>query len=216
MKFPNQGVYAVTDEILLQGNLLQSRVQAALESGIAVLQYRSKCKPWQTRVTEAAQMLKLCERYSVPLLINDDIDLCIETGANGVHLGQSDNSIKTARSRLPASSIIGISCHSNLQLAQKACDEGATYVALGRFFKSATKPLAPPAEINTLRLAKEILDIPIIAIGGINAENGRELIESGADLLAVIHYLFAYSNVSTRVQALNSLFASPPVTLHEH
>jgi len=215
MNFPSQGVYAITDDILLQGNLLQSRVHAALDAGIAVLQYRCKSKPWQARVAEATQMLKLCEHYSVPLLINDDIDLCIEIGANGVHLGQNDTSIRNARTRLAANTIIGVTCHSNLPLAQKARDEGASYVALGRFFKSSTKPLAPPAKLNTLRLAKDALDIPIIAIGGINAENGSKLIESGADLLAVIHYIFAFPDVSTRVQLLNSLFASPPAILHE-
>lgn len=202
----NRGVYAITDEALLTGALLCERVQAALEAGLSLLQYRNKHSPRAERVAQCRTLKSLCERFQTPFLINDDIDLCLEVGANGVHLGQGDSRLLAARQRLGDSAIIGITCHNNLSLAQEAETQGASYVALGRFFPSSTKPLAPPATLDDLRQARAALRLPIVAIGGINPENGATLIEAGAEMLAVIHYLFAFPDVSARVRQLNSLF----------
>ena len=202
----SRGVYAITDETLLTGDRLYERVHAALETGLSLLQYRNKHSPWGERVAQCRTLKSVCEQFQTPLLINDDVDLCLEVGAEGVHLGQGDARLIAARQRLGDSAIVGITCHNNLSLAREAEAQGASYVALGRFFPSSTKPLAPPATLDDLRQARAALQLPIVAIGGINAENGASLIEAGADMLAVIHYLFAFPDVSTRVRQLNSLF----------
>ncbi|MES3008378.1 MAG: thiamine phosphate synthase [Pseudomonadota bacterium] len=206
--FFSRGVYAITDETLLTGAFLFEGVQAALEARLSLLQYRNKYSPWAERVAQCQAIKTLCAQFQTPFLINDDVDLCIEVGADGVHLGQGDSRLLTARQRLGDSSIIGITCHNNLSLAREAEAHGASYVAFGRFFPSSTKPLAPPATLDDLRQARAALRLPIVAIGGINPENGATLIEAGADMLAVIHYLFAFPDVSARVRQLNSLFQS--------
>jgi len=202
------GLYGITDDALLSGNLLLERSEAALRAGLALLQYRNKQSPADVRLQQAHALLALCRHYNTPLLINDDVTLCRAVGAHGVHLGQGDASLRDARHCLGGQAIVGVTCHSDLALALRAQAEGASYVAFGRFFPSLTKPLARPADIDILRRARTALDIPIVAIGGINAENGRALITAGADMLAVIHALFAFPDVESRAREFNSLFAS--------
>lgn len=204
------GVYAITDETLLSGSDLFARVDEALSAGLALLQYRNKHADRKHRYEEASELTRLCRLYDTPLLINDDVDLCLEVGADGVHLGQSDTKLHDARRRLGANGLIGITCHSDLSLALRAQEAGANYVAFGRFFPSLTKPDAAPAAIEILQQAKAQLHIPIVAIGGINAENGEALVMAGADMLAVIHYLFASPGVYQRASALNALFSLHP------
>lgn len=203
-----RGLYAITDEHLLPGALLMERTEAALRAGIALLQYRNKLASTAQRLAQAEALLILCRRHDTPLLINDDVALCVAIGADGVHLGQSDSGLRLARAQLGPEAIVGITCHSDLALARRAEQDGASYVAFGRFFPSVTKPHAKPADIGILPLARAALKIPIVAIGGINAENGGALLTAGADMLAVIHDLFAFPDVESRARALNSLFAS--------
>ncbi|MDX1492050.1 MAG: thiamine phosphate synthase [Pseudohongiellaceae bacterium] len=201
-----RGVYAITDAALLPADVLYSRVEEALQAGLCLLQYRNKKDDWDARLKEAKALVELCQRYSTPLLINDDLDLCQAAGADGVHLGQGDSTLTLARETLGADAIIGITCHDKIALAEQAQRNGASYVAFGRFFASKTKPEAPPADISILQEASSKLNIPIVAIGGINAENGASLLQAGADALAVINYVFGHNDTNTRVQQLNSLF----------
>ncbi len=201
-----QGIYAITDPTLLDGRLEQA-VRDALRGGIRLLQYRNKSSPADKRLTEARLLKALCSRYGVPLLINDDVGLCLDAGADGVHLGQSDGSVEEARRRLGPGAIIGVTCHDRVDTALQAEAAGASYAAFGRFFPSLTKPGAPAAPITVLRQARAQLSIPIVAIGGINAENGASLIEAGADMLAVINSLFAPSDVSQSALELSRLFS---------
>lgn len=203
-----RGLYAITDERLLPGGLLLERAEAALSAGVALLQYRNKLSNTAERLEQAKALLALCRRYATPLLINDDVALCLAIDADGVHLGQSDSGLQQARERLGPNAIIGMTCHSDLALARRAEENGASYVAFGRFFPSVTKPHAIPADIGILPIARAALKIPIVAIGGINTENGGALITAGADMLAVIHNLFAFPDVDFRARELNSLFAS--------
>lgn len=207
-----RGIYAITDENLLSGPALLAAVEEALRAGLALLQYRNKSAAWKIKSAEAAQLLQLCRQYATPFLINDDVALCLEVGADGVHLGQADTKLAEARQRLGGDAIIGITCHSDVSLAQRAEAAGANYVAFGRFFPSLTKPSAPPASIEVLTQAKAQLTIPIVAIGGINAENGEALVTAGADMLAVIHSLFASPDVEAEAKALNALFRTTPNT----
>lgn len=205
---PMRGVYAITDENLLPGPLLAERTEEALAGGIGVLQYRNKSADNAQQLAEGRLLMSLCRQYNTPLLINDDVELCVAVGADGVHLGQGDTGLRAARARLGAGAIIGVTCHSDLTLARKAEQEGASYVAFGRFHPSNTKPNARPARLEVLHQAKLALTLPIVAIGGINAENGAALLDAGADMLAVIHYLFAFPDVTARVRQMNTLFAS--------
>jgi thiamine-phosphate pyrophosphorylase len=200
------GVYAITDSQLLSGEQLPEAVHAALRGGIRVLQYRNKTAAFADQVREAATLKALCDAYNVPLLINDDIDLCQAVDASGVHLGQSDTTVADARYRLGATAIIGSTCHNRADLIKSAELAGADYVAVGRFFDSHTKPQAPQTSIDELRQLRAATQLPIVAIGGITADNGGDLIKAGADMLAVIHYLFATSEIESRAKALCQLF----------
>ena len=188
MSFPINGLYAITQTEHKSCDTIVIEVEAALRGGAVVVQYRDK-QPLDADHL-ASQLLKLCQQYCVPLLINDDVALAERIGADGVHIGREDGSIERARQRLGEQAIIGVSCYDSVEHAQQAQDQGATYVAFGRFFPSLSKPLALPASLETLRIAKQMLTIPIVAIGGILPENGSLLLEAGADLLAVIGGLF--------------------------
>ena len=189
-----KGLYVITDD-QLSGEHLLTHVQQALAGGARLVQYRSKTGSEAAREHTARAVLELCRAQRVPLLINDDVELAAKIGADGVHLGQDDGRVIAARNKLGSGAIIGVTCHASLELAQTAQDEGASYVAFGRFFDSNTKPEAPPADLNILREAKEVLDIPVCAIGGITPDNAPSLIEGGADMLAVIHGVFGQPDV---------------------
>lgn len=204
--FAASGVYAITDEHLLGDSALAPAVEQALAGGVRLLQYRRKTGEFRDRVAQAAALKTLCRRFDARLIINDDIDLCQAIGADGVHLGQSDASLQEARYRLGPTAVIGVSCHDTPALVAAAERHGASYVALGRFFPSLTKPQAPGATIDNLRLIRQQTRLPIVAIGGITADNGQALIKAGADMLAVINYLFAAPDIQARARKLNDLF----------
>ncbi|HAT27968.1 MAG TPA: thiamine phosphate synthase [Gammaproteobacteria bacterium] len=184
------GIYAITDDNLLPEPTRLEAVAAALGAGISLLQFRSKSGTRASRLKAAIELLVLCRAHHVPLIINDDVDLCLAADADGVHLGQRDAALESARTRLGPAAIIGVTCHSSVDSAVEAQLAGADYVAFGRFFDSATKPEAPPAQLEILGQAKAALSIPIVAIGGINAENGADVLAAGADMLAVIDAIF--------------------------
>ncbi|NQD77619.1 thiamine phosphate synthase [Pseudomonas sp. CM27] len=204
-----RGLYAITDSQLLAGRFL-SHVEAALEGGVCLLQYRDKSDDAARRLREAEGLMKLCERYGTQLLINDDAELAARMGV-GVHLGQTDGPLTPARALLGRQAIIGSTCHASLDLAAQAASEGASYVAFGRFFNSVTKPGAPAANVELLEQARAQVKLPIAVIGGITLDNAAPLVAHGADLLAVIHGLFGADSaqeVTRRARAFNALFAS--------
>jgi thiamine-phosphate pyrophosphorylase len=188
MKFPTRGLYAITQTEHKSNAAILAEVEQVILGGAVVVQYRNKHA--QDASLLAGELVKLCHRYHIPLIINDDVELAIQVAADGVHLGKDDGSIAQARQRLGNPAIIGVSCYNSVEKAQEAQQQGADYVAFGRFFPSSSKPLAAPAEINTLREAQKVLSIPMVAIGGILPENGSALLNAGADVLAVIGGLF--------------------------
>ena len=205
MSLPLHGVYAITDPALL-GDQFLAQVEQAIAGGIHLLQYRNKTAPPDQQYREAAALANCCQTRGVRFIINDDPQLAAQVDADGVHLGQSDADIVHARQQLGANKIIGITCHASLEAAQAAENAGADYVAFGRFFPSKTKPDAPPADIGILPQARRHLSIPIVAIGGITPDNGGQLIEAGADMLAVIHGIFAAEDVRATTQRYVKLF----------
>ena len=203
-----RGLYAITDSQLLAGKLLPF-VEAALDGGLTLLQYRDKSSDDARRLREAEALRTLCERYKAHLVINDDAELAARLGV-GVHLGQTDGPLTPARALLGRQAIIGATCHSQVELAEQAAKEGATYVAFGRFFTSSTKPGAAPAALDVIDQARTRLNLPICVIGGITLDNAAPLVERGADLLAVVHGLFGADStqeVTRRAQAFNALLS---------
>jgi thiamine-phosphate pyrophosphorylase len=205
MRFPLRGLYAITQTKNKTTDIIINEVIAAIKGGAVVVQFRDK-EPLDA-IYLADQLVKVCHEYKVPLLINDNIELAIKVGADGVHIGREDGEISEVRDRLGADAIIGVSCYNFVEQALDAQEQGATYVAFGRFFPSSSKPLAASAELDTLRKAKFLLDIPIVAIGGILPENGGSLLTAGADLLAVIGGLFE-TQPEQSARAYKALFGS--------
>lgn len=205
-----RGLYAITDSQLLADGKLLPYVEAALDGGARLLQYRDKSTDQARRLREAEALRSLCERYGANLLINDDAELAARLGV-GVHLGQGDGSLAAGRALLGSQAIIGATCHAQLALAEQAARDGASYVAFGRFFNSNTKPGAPAATVELLQQARARLSLPIVAIGGVTLETAPQLIANGASLLAVIHALFSAESaqeVARRARAFSDLFAT--------
>lgn len=200
-----KGLYAITDATLLPGEKLLSQTEQVLKHGISLLQYRDKLANSDTRKQRASALLTLCRRYDTALIINDDIELASQLGC-GVHLGKDDGEIALARHKLGKQAIIGASCYNNLDTAETALAAGASYIAFGRFFSSTTKPLASPAEPAVLKAAKRKFSAPIVAIGGITPDNGRQLVNAGADMLAVIAGLWQADDINAQCQCYSALF----------
>jgi len=203
------GLYAITDQHLMSGGVLFSKVEAALRGGCRVLQYRHKQASDKLKRSEAQQLRELCWQYQAVLIINDDLELALAVQADGVHIGQTDTPLREVRRQTGNQLLIGISCHNSLALAQRAQLEGANYVAFGRFFASHTKPQAPAAELEILRCAKQQLQIPVVAIGGVTRDNAPLAIRQGADMVAVIHDLFSAEDpaeIETRARFFTRLF----------
>ncbi len=203
-----RGLYVITDSHLLHSDeLLLQGAAAAISGGARLVQYRDKSTDQQKRLRQSQALLQLCREQRVPLLINDDIALAAEMGADGVHLGQDDLSLPEARALLGEQAIIGLSCYNQLHLAEQAQEAGADYIAFGRFFSSHTKPQASPADRALLDQARKKIQLPMVAIGGITPENGGALLTAGADMLAVVHGVFAQPDIQTAAQNYKELFS---------
>jgi thiamine-phosphate pyrophosphorylase len=197
----NTKLYAITDAQLLPGDSLFDAVAAALRGGCKLVQYRDKSTDHARRLSEAKSLRALCINHQAQLLINDDVELAQQVGAHGVHLGQGDTNPVAARLILGSSAIIGVTCHDSLALAQQAINDSANYIAFGRFFPSSTKPDARPAPISLISDARhQFPNIPIAVIGGITVDNGKQLLDAGADMLAVCHSLFAAEDVAAQAR----------------
>lgn len=201
-----RGLYVITDCRRLEFNEVLARTQVMLETGVAAVQYRDKNAATKTRITRAAQLHDLCNRYHTPLIINDDIETCLATGAEGLHIGSDDGDCDQVRQRLPADTILGLSCYNSLDKARAARSHGADYVAFGAFFPTDSKEQTVPASTALLKSAKQGLDIPVAAIGGITPENCRPLLEAGTDLVAVISAVYQAEDPAAEVRRFNELF----------
>lgn len=197
-----RGLYAITDGP--RADLLDA-CAAALDGGAALLQYRDKGRDASRRLHEARALQALCTQHGVPLVINDDIDLAHAMGAAGVHLGEDDVTPTQARTRLGAGAIIGVSCYDSLERARAFAGAGVDYLAFGAFFPSSTKPAARRATPRLLRDAKAF-GLPLVAIGGIDADNARGLVEAGADAVAVVSALFGARDVRAAAGRIAALF----------
>jgi len=203
---PGRGLYAITDAGLTARRGLVTCVREALRGGAVMVQYRDKSGDPARRRREASVLGELCREAGVPLIINDDVKLALQTGADGVHLGREDSSPARARELLGADAIVGVSCYHDIECARGAGARGADYVAFGRFFPSRTKPGEALASTALLRQARAELALPVAAIGGITAANGGALTTAGAHWLAVVHDLWSAENCEAQARALARCF----------
>lgn len=183
-----------------------SMAEQAIQGGINILQYRNKTATPLQQEQEANTLAQLCKKKDVLFIINDSVELAIKVNADGVHLGQKDTRIQQARDLLGRHKIIGITCNNQIELAQVAQQQGADYVAFGRFYNSLTKPSAPAAALSLLSTARKSITIPIVAIGGITHESAPLLLNESADMLAVIQGIFGQSNILTATEKFVEIF----------
>jgi thiamine-phosphate pyrophosphorylase len=196
-----RGLYAITPGGPDSGELVR-KVRLALEGGIALLQYRRKMLPKENRREEANELAHLARAHNVPFIINDDVELALAVGANGVHLGRDDADVALSKKRLPGK-IVGASAYDDVDLARKAVRAGADYVAFGSVFASPTKPAAVRASLS---LFENDLGVPLCAIGGITLDNAPKVVDAGADLLGVISDLFDAPDITARARQYGKLF----------
>jgi thiamine-phosphate pyrophosphorylase len=195
-----RGLYAVTPD----GPDVLEKVRLALQGRPALLQYRAKDKPRAARVAEAREMARLAKASGVPFIVNDDIELALEVGADGAHLGREDGELAAARARL-GGRILGASCYDRLDLARAAVAAGADYLAFGSMFASSTKPGAVRAPLELFSQARP-LGVPLCGIGGITLQNAPSLVAAGADLVAVISDLFDAPDIAARARRYREVF----------
>lgn len=202
----DKGLYIITDCRQPDPRALIEKTEKILDAGITILQYRDKSDDQQLRLETARTLAGMCHRSGTIFLINDDVRLAMESGADGAHLGKDDMPITEARSLLGDSAIIGISCYNDIKAAQLAQAQGADYVAFGSFYRTQTKTGTVRAWPALLTKAQGELSIPVVAIGGITPANGSELLEAGADLLAVINSVYHADDPAEVVLKFNTLF----------
>lgn len=183
-------VYAVTDSHMNQNMSFYDMVEAVLSHGVTCLQLREKHLDEKTLLNEALEVQKLCWKYHVPLIINDDVSLAMRIGADGVHVGQDDMDVREVRKLVGEDMIIGASCH-NKEEAVRAEKDGADYLGCGAVFATSTKDNVIPLSKETLREITSAVHIPVVAIGGIHEDNIVKLAGSGVDGVAVVSALFA-------------------------
>jgi len=199
-----RGLYAVTPGIADTG-VLVARVEAALAGGAAMIQYRAKDAPRELAIAQAKRLAALCRDHGVPLVVNDSVELALEAGADGVHLGRDDGDAREARRKMPRA-ILGVSCYADPERARVAACAGADYVAIGSVFASSTKPGAVRAPLELLARAREAAGVPVAAIGGITPANAPQAIAAGADMVAVITAVFDAPDVRAAAAQFARLF----------
>ena len=198
---PDYSIYLVTDDGCLQGRALIDCVREALEGGVTLVQYRAKTASSAEMYAEALQMKALCDSFNVPLIINDRLDIAMAVGAAGVHLGQDDLPCAAARKILGEDYIIGVSAHNPAE-AKAALQSGADYLGCGAVFRTATK--ADVKKLGTDGLASICREkgLPVVGIGGVTADNYREVRAAGADGAAIVSGILAQPDISATVRAI--------------
>ena len=215
---PDYSIYLVTDESCLQGRALIDCVREALEGGVTLVQYRAKTASSAEMYAEALQLKALCDSFNVPLIINDRLDIAMAVGAAGVHLGQDDLPCAAARKLLGEDYIIGVSAHNPAE-ARAALQSGADYLGCGAVFGTATK--ADVKKLGTEGLAaicrekerpysgRNLLaaicwkkGLPVVGIGGVTADNYREVRAAGADGAAIVSGILAQPDIRATVKAI--------------
>ena len=198
---PDYSIYLVTDDGCLQGRALIDCVREALEGGVTLVQYRAKTASSAEMYAEALQLKALCDSFNVPLIINDRLDIAMAVGAAGVHLGQDDLPCAAARKILGEDYIIGVSAHNPAEAAE-ALQSGADYLGCGAVFGTATKADVKKLGTEGLAAICKAKGLPVVGIGGVTADNYREVRAAGADGAAIVSGILAQPDIRATVRAI--------------
>ena len=198
---PDYSIYLVTDDGCLQGRALIDCVREALEGGVTLVQYRAKTASSAEMYAEALQLKALCDSFNVPLIINDRLDIAMAVGAAGVHWGQDDLPCAAARKILGEDYIIGVSAHNPAE-AKAALQSGADYLGCGAVFGTATKADVKKLGTEGLTAICREKGLPVVGIGGVTADNYREVRAAGADGAAIVSGILAQPDISATVRAI--------------
>ena len=197
-------LYLVTDRNLLKGRELTKVIEEAINGGVSLIQLREKSASSLEFYEIAKEVKEVTDKYNVPLIINDRIDIALAIDASGVHLGQSDIPCSIARKILPKGKIIGVSAH-NLKEAEKALKDGADYLGCGAVFNTSTKKDVTTLSYEGLKEITDNINIPVVAIGGINENNIMTLKGSGINGVAVVSSIIGKENVKGASEKLKEL-----------
>ena len=205
MKRKLAGLYAVTPDEP-RTDILVAKVGEAFRGGVAALQYRNKTAGQKLRLEQARALAALCGEVGVIFIVNDDVELALESGADGAHLGAEDGDLADARRRLGQGKLLGASCYDRIDLAAAAVQAGADYLAFGSVFSSLTKPGAVRAPLAIFGEARRRFALPLVAIGGITLQNAPQVFAAGADAVAVISAVFDARDIAASAAGFNRLY----------
>ena len=197
-------LYAVTDRAWTGNQTLYEQVESALKGGVTCVQLREKELDEESFLKEAIEICELCKRYEVPFFINDNVDIAIKCHADGIHVGQEDMEASKVRERVGEEMMIGVSVHSVAE-AIEAVKNGADCLGVGSMFSTSTKKDVDLLPKETLRDICAAVDIPVVAIGGINRSNILKLSGSGADGVALVSAIFASEDIESECRELYKL-----------
>jgi thiamine-phosphate pyrophosphorylase len=197
-------LYAVTDRAWTGRQSLCQQVESALRGGATCVQLREKHLPPDALLREALEIGALCRRSGVPFFVNDNVDVAIRSGADGVHLGQEDGDVAAVRRRVGPGMMIGVSAHT-VQEARRAVEDGADYLGAGAVFSTSTKADASVLPPETLRAICAAVSVPVVAIGGISRDNLLRLSGSGVDGVAVVSAIFGAADIEAACRELRAL-----------
>ena len=196
-------IYAISDDILMPENLALEYTREILECGVKFFQFRSKKAVKNEKL--ASEILNLCEKFGAKFIVNDDVKFAKKIGARAVHLGKDDENIKESFEILGKDAYVGVSCYNDINLAINAAKNGASYVAFGSVFTSPTKPNASKCGLEIVKEAKQILNLPVCVIGGINETNISSLSHTKPDLIAVISAIYKDGNIKENIKNLQKI-----------
>lgn len=202
-----RGLYVITDTKLIPRDRFVQTVEAAVRGGATMVQLREKETPQDEVIRLGRELLAVTKRYGALLIINDHPSVAKAVGADGAHVGREDPPVSEARALLGPEAIIGASCYGDVTRALAAEQEGADYVAFGTPFPSPTKTKRTDISLGIFRAAKQRVKVPVFAIGGITIDNVDEVIDAGADGIAVVSGVFAAADVEAAARALAQRFA---------
>ena len=205
MKRKLAGLYAVTPDEP-RTDILVRKVGAVLRGGATVVQYRNKTAGPQLRLEQGRALAAVCRAAGAIFIVNDDVALALEIGADGAHLGAQDGDLAQARLQLGPDRLLGASCYDRIELAAAAVQAGVDYLAFGSVFSSVTKPGAVRAPLAIFAEARARYALPLVAIGGINLQNAPQAFAAGADAVAVISAVFDAADVAASAAGFTRIY----------
>lgn len=197
-------LYAVTDRKWSDNDTFYTHIEESLEGGVTFLQLREKNLDTDSFFKEAIKIKELCKKYNVPFIINDNVEIALKSNADGIHVGQDDMNAKEVRKLIGNDKILGISVQT-VEQALLAQEQGANYLGVGSIFTTTSKDDAKNVSINTLKEICNAVNIPVVAIGGIDKNNIKQLSKTGINGIAVISAIYANKNIKEATATLKKL-----------